>query len=138
MDLLIYSNFETLIKIHCGHCFYLCVGLCRTFYQEYSEVVNKVGNGVLELLGLSLGVGREYFKEFYKGNEAILRWNYYPICQKPDLTLGTGPHRDPTSVTILHQDQVGGLEVFVDEKWHTVTPVPGSFVINIGDTFMVS
>ncbi|XP_004306881.1 PREDICTED: gibberellin 20 oxidase 1-like isoform X1 [Fragaria vesca subsp. vesca] len=105
-------------------------------YQEYSEVVNKVGNVVLELLGLSLGVGREYFKEYYKGNEAILRWNYYPICQKPDLTLGTGPHRDPTSVTILHQDQVGGLEVFVDEKWHTVTPVPGSFVINIGDTFM--
>nr|XP_011469113.1 PREDICTED: gibberellin 20 oxidase 1-like isoform X2 [Fragaria vesca subsp. vesca] len=108
----------------------------RKLYQEYSEVVNKVGNVVLELLGLSLGVGREYFKEYYKGNEAILRWNYYPICQKPDLTLGTGPHRDPTSVTILHQDQVGGLEVFVDEKWHTVTPVPGSFVINIGDTFM--
>ncbi|KAL6126049.1 hypothetical protein ACLB2K_074100 [Fragaria x ananassa] len=104
------------------------------FYQEYSEVVNKLSNVVL--LGLSLGVGREYFKEFYKGNEAILRWNYYPICQKPDLTLGTGPHRDPTSVTILHQDQIGGLEVFVDEKWHTVTPVPGSFVINIGDTFM--
>ncbi|PRQ57738.1 putative ent-kaurene synthase [Rosa chinensis] len=106
------------------------------FYQEYTEVMNKLSHGILELLGLSLGVGREYFKEFYGGNDSIMRLNYYPMCQKPDLTLGTGPHRDPTSLTILHQDQVGGLEVFFDEKWHTVTPVLGSFVINIGDTFM--
>ncbi|PRQ57739.1 putative ent-kaurene synthase [Rosa chinensis] len=105
-------------------------------YQEYSEVMNKLSNGILELLGLSLGVAREYFKEFYDGNDSIMRLNYYPMCQKPDLTLGTGPHCDPTSLTILHQDQVGGLEVFLDEKWHTVTPVLGSFVVNIGDTFM--
>ncbi|KAM5555005.1 gibberellin 20 oxidase 1-like [Rosa sericea] len=106
------------------------------FYQEYSEVMNKLSNGILELLGLSLGVEREYFKEFYDGNDSIMRLNYYPMCQKPDLTLGTGPHCDPTSLTILHQDQVGGLEVFLDEKWHTVSPVLGSFVVNIGDTFM--
>ncbi|XP_050386100.1 gibberellin 20 oxidase 1-like [Argentina anserina] len=106
------------------------------FYQEYAEVMNKLSDGILELLGMSLGVGREYFKEFYEGNDSILRLNYYPMCQNPDLTLGTGPHCDPTSLTILHQDQVGGLEVFFDDKWHTVTPVLDSFVINIGDTFM--
>ncbi|PRQ57939.1 putative ent-kaurene synthase [Rosa chinensis] len=105
------------------------------FYQEYCEVMNKLSKGILELLGLSLRVG-QYFKEFYEGNDSIMRLNYYPMCQKPDLTLGTGPHCDPTSLTILHQDQVGGLEVFFDEKWHTVTPVLGSFVVNIGDTFM--
>ncbi|XP_061999791.1 gibberellin 20 oxidase 1-like [Rosa rugosa] len=105
------------------------------FYQEYCEVMNKLSKGIVELLGLSLGVG-QYFKEFYEGNDSIMRLNYYPMCQKPDLTLGTGPHCDPTSLTILHQDQVGGLEVFFDEKWHRVTPVLGSFVVNIGDTFM--
>lgn len=100
--------------------------------------MNNLTNGIMELLGLSLGVGREYFKEFFEGNDSIMRLNYYPICQKPDLTLGTGPHCDPTSLTILHQDQVGGLEVFVDEKWHAITPILDSFVINVGDTFMVS
>lgn len=86
---------------------------------------------------MSLGVGSKYFREFFEGNDSIMRLNYYPPCQKPDQTLGTGPHCDPTSLTILHQDQVGGLQVFVDEKWHFISPNPHALVVNIGDTFMV-
>lgn len=93
--------------------------------------------GIMELLGISLGVGPKYFREFFEGHDSIMRLNSYPICQKPDLTLGTGPHCDPTSLTILHQDQVGGLQVFVDDKWHFISPNPDAFVVNIGDTFMV-
>ena len=66
-----------------------------------------------------------------------MRLNYYPPCGKPNLTLGTGPHCDPTSLTILHQDHVRGLEVYVDQKWYSISPNPEAFVINIGDTFMV-
>ncbi|TQD87673.1 hypothetical protein C1H46_026761 [Malus baccata] len=105
-------------------------------YQEYCDAMNNLSNAIMELLGMSLGVGRNYFKEFFEGNDSIMRLNYYPMCQKPDLTLGTGPHCDPTSLTILHQDQVGGLQVFVDDKWHSVTPRLDAFVVNIGDTFM--
>jgi len=91
----------------------------------------------MELLGTSLGVGRSHFREFFEGNDSIMRLNYYPPCQKPDQTLGTGPHCDPTSLTILHQDEVSGLQVFVDGKWYSVSPNPDTFVVNIGDTFMV-
>ena len=110
----------------------------RKVYQEYCEAMNTLSLGIMELLGVSLGVGREYFRDFFKGNDSIMRLNYYPPCQKPDLTLGTGPHCDPTSLTILHQDHVGGLQVFVDEKWHSVSPDPEAFVVNIGDTFTVN
>lgn len=112
--------------------------LLRKVYQEYCDAMNNLSSAIMELLGMSLGVGRNYFKEFFEGNDSIMRLNYYPMCQKPDLTLGTGPHCDPTSLTILHQDQVGGLQVFVDDKWHSVTPKLDAFVVNIGDTFMVS
>ncbi|KAJ4838076.1 hypothetical protein Tsubulata_040842 [Turnera subulata] len=105
-------------------------------YQEYCEAMNALSLGIMELLGLSLGVGRDYFREFFEGNDSTMRLNYYPPCQKPDLTLGTGPHCDPTSLTILHQDHVGGLQVYIDEKWHSVNPDPAAFVVNIGDTFM--
>lgn len=115
-----------------------CYLTCRNVYQKYCEEMSKLSLSVMELLGESLGVGRAHFREFFEGNDSIMRLNYYPICQKPDLTLGTGPHCDPTSLTILHQDDVGGLEVFVDEKWHSVPPSTNAFVVNIGDTFMVS
>ncbi|XP_020256789.1 gibberellin 20 oxidase 1-B-like [Asparagus officinalis] len=103
--------------------------------QKYSNAMNKLVLEILEVLGLSLGVGR-WFRDFYSDNDSIFRANYYPSCLKPDLTLGTGPHYDPTSVTILHQDEITGLQVFVDGKWYTVSPKPNTFVINIGDAFM--
>ncbi|XP_059450297.1 gibberellin 20 oxidase 1 [Corylus avellana] len=105
-------------------------------YQDYCEAMSTLSLGIMELLGMSLGVSRAHFKEFFEENDSIMRLNYYPPCQKPDLTLGTGPHCDPTSLTILHQDQVGGLQVFVDDEWQSVTPNFNAFVVNIGDTFM--
>ncbi|XVF12399.1 hypothetical protein REPUB_Repub08aG0114700 [Reevesia pubescens] len=105
-------------------------------YQDYCEAMCKLSLGIMELLAISLGVGRAHFREFFEENDSIMRLNYYPPCQKPDLTLGTGPHCDPTSLTILHQDRVGGLQVFVDNEWRSISPNFEAFVVNIGDTFM--
>ncbi|KAK4784235.1 hypothetical protein SAY86_018603 [Trapa natans] len=105
-------------------------------YQEYCEAMSKLSLGIMELLAVSLGVDGGHFREFFEDNESIMRLNYYPPCQQPDQTLGTGPHCDPTSLTILHQDQVGGLQVLVDDHWHTISPNFSAFVVNIGDTFM--
>nr|AGW24307.1 GA20ox1 [Arabidopsis thaliana] len=87
---------------------YFCDALGHGFqpfgkvYQEYCEAMSSLSLKIMELLGLSLGVKRDYFKEFFEKNDSIMRLNYYPPCIKPDLTLGTGPHCDPTSLTILH------------------------------------
>ncbi|KAG2299058.1 hypothetical protein Bca4012_010621 [Brassica carinata] len=105
-------------------------------YQDYCEAMSSLSLKIMELLGLSLGINKDYFREFFEENDSIMRLNHYPPCQKPDLTLGTGPHCDPSSLTILHQDQVNGLQVFVDNKWRCILPNHKAFVINIGDTFM--
>uniref|UniRef100_A0ACD5WKY7 Uncharacterized protein n=1 Tax=Avena sativa TaxID=4498 RepID=A0ACD5WKY7_AVESA len=107
-------------------------------YQEYCEKMNELSLTIMELLELSLGVEkRGYYREFFDDSSSIMRCNYYPSCPEPERTLGTGPHCDPTALTILLQDDVGGLEVLVDGDWRPVRPVPGAMVINIGDTFMV-
>lgn len=105
-------------------------------YQDYCKAMSTLSLGIMELLGMSLGVSRAHFREYFKENDSIMRLNYYPPCQKPELTLGTGPHCDPTSLTILHQDQVGGLQVYVDNEWRSISPNFDAFVVNIGDTFM--
>lgn len=100
--------------------------------------MNKLAMAIFKLLEVSLGVeAEEYYSKLFKEGTSIMRCNYYPKCEQPELVLGTGPHADPTSITILHQDQVGGLEVFSDDKWKSVRPCPNALVINIGDTFMV-
>lgn len=106
-------------------------------YQEYCNAMSSLSMNIMELVAMSLGVERSFFKEFFQENKSIMRLNYYPTCQEPDQTLGTGPHCDPTSLTILHQDNVGGLQVYVDNEWRSVPPNHNNaFVVNIGDTFM--
>ncbi|KAK7266269.1 hypothetical protein RIF29_18911 [Crotalaria pallida] len=104
-------------------------------FQKYCEGLKELGVKLTELLAISLGVDRLHYRELFDNGCSIMRLNYYPLCEEPNLALGTGPHYDPTSITILHQDDVGGLDVFVDNKWQKVRPHPHAFVVNIGDTF---
>ncbi|PKU75589.1 Gibberellin 20 oxidase 1-B [Dendrobium catenatum] len=109
----------------------------RMVYQRYSEAITKLSLSVMELLAISLGVDRSHYREFFADSSSIIRCNYYPPCQEPELTFGTGPHCDPTSLTILlQQEGVEGLEVFSGGEWRVVRPVAGALVVNIGDTFM--
>ncbi|XP_040998924.1 gibberellin 20 oxidase 2-like [Juglans microcarpa x Juglans regia] len=106
-------------------------------YQKYCAAMKEVALAIMELMAISLGIhDQQHYKHFFQDGSSIMRCNYYPPCKEPEHVFGTGPHCDPTSLTILHQDQVGGLEVFSDNKWRTVPPRQGAFVVNIGDTFM--
>ncbi|KAL4567333.1 hypothetical protein LXL04_022915 [Taraxacum kok-saghyz] len=105
-------------------------------YQKYCKSMKKLALKIFELLEISLDVdGHKYYKELFEDCISIMRCNYYPRCNQPNLTNGVGPHCDPTTITILYQDEVGGLEVFFDNKWKSVPPHPNALVINIGDTF---
>ncbi|KAK9748876.1 hypothetical protein RND81_02G087200 [Saponaria officinalis] len=105
-------------------------------YQKYCEEMHKLSMVIMELLAISLGVEQDFFTNFYEDAKSIMRMNYYPPCDEPNLVLGTGPHCDPTSLTVLYQDDVGGLEVFVQDKWQSIEPRADALVINIGDTLM--
>jgi isopenicillin N synthase-like dioxygenase len=116
-------------------CNYIC---CRAVYQDYCEAMKQVSLAIMEVIGVSLGVGRSSFRDFFADGGAIMRCNYYPPCPEPERALGTGPHCDPSALTLLLQDgAVDGLQVLVDGEWRPVRPRPGALVVNIGDTFMV-
>ncbi|PNX73693.1 gibberellin 20 oxidase 2-like protein [Trifolium pratense] len=106
-------------------------------YQKYCDAMNELSKIILELLAISLGVDRKHYQRFFEDAESMMRCNFYPPCSANlNGALGNGPHCDPISITILLQDQVGGLEIFADNKWLAIPPKPNTFVINIGDTFM--
>ncbi|KAH1243129.1 Protein DMR6-LIKE OXYGENASE 1 [Glycine max] len=108
--------------------------------QEYIQEMEKLSFKLLELIALSLGLEAKRFEEFFiKDQTSFIRLNHYPPCPYPDLALGVGRHKDPGALTILAQDEVGGLEVRRkrDQEWIRVKPTPNAYIINIGDTVQV-
>ncbi|CAL9022156.1 unnamed protein product [Prunus brigantina] len=72
---------------------------------------------------------------YFKEQTSFIRLNHYPPCPSPELTLGVGRHKDGGALTVLAQDDVGGLEVKrkTDGEWIWVKPTPNAYVINVGD-----
>ncbi|KAJ1287898.1 hypothetical protein BS78_02G045800, partial [Paspalum vaginatum] len=103
--------------------------------QAYCDAMARLALDVTEVPAAALGLGRGALRGFFAGGDSVMRLNHYPPCRQPHLALGTGPHRDPTSLTLLHQDGVGGLQVRVGGEWRAVRPHADCFVVNIGDTF---
>jgi len=79
----------------------------------------------------------------------FLRLNYYPVddplaAERGDErkaadtgNMGVHHHTDAGALTLLLQDNVGGLQVFHEDTWKDVPPVPGTLVVNIGDIVKV-
>ncbi|KAJ6306516.1 hypothetical protein OIU78_021769 [Salix suchowensis] len=103
----------------------------RQVVGSYATEVTKMVPRILELIGEGLGLESGYF-EGKLGEVTSLSVNHYPPCPDPSLTLGLSKHCDPNLITILLQDDVCGLQIFKDNEWIGVDPVPNAFVVNIG------
>lgn len=109
----------------------------RRCVLDYMAALSGLGHTLVRGICLGLGLPGDTFAERYTADPLIL----FRIFHYPPLPLAGG-ERDPWSVaehtdygllTILGQDDVGGLEVRSGDGWIEAPPVPDAFVCNIGD-----
>ena len=116
----------------------LCPNLeFRKTIINWMEKMHQVGDALMRGIALSLGLEAERFNQ-HGMNEPLqlFRIFHYPPSQS-EQEWGVGEHTDYGVLTILKQDQHGGLQIKkiegASEYWIDAPPIEGTFVINIGD-----
>ncbi|HEY7486711.1 MAG TPA: 2-oxoglutarate and iron-dependent oxygenase domain-containing protein [Streptosporangiaceae bacterium] len=101
---------------------------------EYLGTMTGVAQAVLRGVALSLGLAADYFATGYTADPTILfRIFHYPPAPPGSADWGVGEHTDYGLLTLLAQDDNGGLQVHGRNGWIDAPPLPGTFVCNIGD-----
>ncbi|KAL7628323.1 hypothetical protein AAE478_002523 [Parahypoxylon ruwenzoriense] len=112
----------------------------RGVVDRYVAAMLGLAERIVRMLCRALEVDDGWVPEFVRDPISILRLLHYPP-QPPDaseLERGIGAHTDFGAITILHQDSVGGLQVWDREAstWIDVRPTRGAFVVNLGNLMM--
>ena len=120
----------------------------QTAMRDYRDACAELSLTLLEAMCSGLELSATFLNEhFTPSHTGFIRLNYYPVrdpmAGRADIEhlevadLGVHHHTDAGALTVLLQDDVGGLQVFKDGSWYDVEPTPGAFVINTGDMMQV-
>jgi isopenicillin N synthase-like dioxygenase len=110
--------------------------LWREQIVAYCSAMESLGRTLMSGLALSLGLAWSHFEPCLVDHMASLRLLHYPPhpTADPEREVGCGAHTDWGAITILAQDETGGLEIRQPNgTWVAARPVPGAFIVNIGD-----
>jgi isopenicillin N synthase-like dioxygenase len=122
------------IPLHGANLFPRQVPRLRPLVLAYLDALTRVGQAVLTGVALSLGLEASYFAAGYTADPTILfRIFNYPPSPPQAEGWGVGEHTDYGLLTLLAQDDSGGLQIAAPEGWIDAPPIGGTLICNIGD-----
>ncbi|KAF5202608.1 2-oxoglutarate (2OG) and Fe(II)-dependent oxygenase superfamily protein [Thalictrum thalictroides] len=115
---------------------------CREVALEYIKTSTKMARRIMKTLLKNVGVEPDDTMAETLMGVKVVNMNFFPICPDPGLTVGIGRHSDIGTITVLLQDDVGGLSIRVqdagnNDEWLEIPPIPGALLINIGDSLQI-
>jgi isopenicillin N synthase-like dioxygenase len=106
----------------------------RDAVLEYIDAVTQLGHLLLRGISLALGLDEDWFDRNLTADPLVLfRIFHYPALANGDERWSVGEHTDYGLITILSQDDAGGLAVRSPKGWIDVPAIPNAFVVNLGD-----
>ncbi len=109
----------------------------REVVTAYEDAVHGLARRLVGVFEAALGVEAGTLRDSFAHPTTFLRLLHYPPQDPtaPDDEFGSNPHTDYGFLTILAQDDNGGLQVRGPDgrTWLDAPPRPGAFVLNVGD-----
>jgi isopenicillin N synthase-like dioxygenase len=106
----------------------------RDVILRYQAAVIDLAIRMVRTFAAALGQHEDVFEQIYTpAPHHLLKIIRYPGREATESDQGVGAHKDGGFVTILLQDTQAGLEVEHEGGWISAPPVPGTFVINVGE-----
>jgi isopenicillin N synthase-like dioxygenase len=108
----------------------------RTACEGYAQAMQSLARRLMGLFELALNLPPGHFNSSMQNPTCTTRLLHYPPqpATAAPGQLGCGAHTDWGALTLLAQDDAGGLQVQAhDGTWFDVPPLPGALVVNIGD-----
>ncbi len=99
------------------------------------QAFEKSGTALLQATALYLALDEDFFNDFVKDGNSILRAIHYPpITETPKSAIRAEQHEDINLITLLIGASADGLEILTKQKeWVPVTSLPEQIVVNVGD-----
>jgi isopenicillin N synthase-like dioxygenase len=121
------------VPLHGRNLFPAQVPRLRELVLSYLDALTGVSRSVLRAVAVSLDLEADYFASYTADPTVLFRIFHYPPAPPGDDGWGVGEHTDYGLLTLLAQDDRGGLAVHSPEGWIDAPPITGTFVCNIGD-----
>lgn len=111
--------------------------------MQWAELMNQIGQELLSAIAVGLGLPADHFEEPFADTPSWMGKlvHYVSGDVVPESgNQGVGLHADYGFITLLLQDQVGGLQVqpYGQDQWVAVPPTPGALVVNLGEMLEVA
>jgi isopenicillin N synthase-like dioxygenase len=111
----------------------------RATIEEYHSALLQLGFSMLRIFSRALELPEDFFHRHFSKPMPFVRLLHYPPqpATRAEDEFGIAPHTDYGFLTILAQDEVGGLQVKRrGGGWIDAPFIPGTFVVNIADMLM--
>ncbi|KAM5482566.1 hypothetical protein McanCB56680_003522 [Microsporum canis] len=115
----------------------------RAFFNDFFQINHGVGQDILRAVTIGMDLDEHFFESYHTMKDNQTRLLHYPPVEEELLRKGEkeriAAHTDFGTMTLLFQDDVGGLEVEDIHKqgvFNSVPYIPGTMVVNIGDFLM--
>ena len=103
--------------------------------MELYRSFENAGGNLLKAIAIHLELDPNYFEQYIRGGNSILRAIHYPpITEEPKSAIRAEQHEDINLITLLVGASAGGLQLLnKEDEWQAVNPEEEEIVINVGD-----